>query len=295
MQLSFSLASIDDVEELVQGNLLDYDSSVLMLHPLTRFPLTQWWGSPELFRWHLSLINKAGGGVLLARTQTGDIVGELEYIPGDGHTHIFWLYVHPEYRRKGIARALLSELQVSTLDEIWVEPEDIRSERLYREFGSVIRILRNFEIIFSDGYDPPKSSLHPILTGDLGSLKGKKRVIGQYNVSQFDLMQLQESIGSVAEFPIWGETLPPVVAHYQNGISALITQYLRVYSNSNFEKSELEKVLQDCIRRIYTQGLAGVNFQIYDDEEMVSLLLKLGAEEQEETMDPIYVLSKSSI
>jgi len=295
MQLSFSLASIDDVEELVQGNLLDYDPSVLMLHPLERFPLTQWWGSSELFRWHLSLINKAGGGVLLARTQTGAIMGELEFIHGDGHTHIFWLYVLPEYRRKGIARALLSELRANVLDEIWVEPEDTRSERLYSKFGSVIRILRNFAIVFSDGYDPPKSSLQAIITKDLRSLEGKKRVIGQYNVSPFDLMQLQESIGSVAEFPIWGETLPPVVAHYQNGISALITQYIRVYTNGNFEKSELEKVLLDCIQKIYTQGLAGVNFQIYDDEEMVSLLLKLGAEEQEETMDPVYVLPKSSI
>ena len=292
MDVNIIPACEDDIRELLKINLRDYSDDILSFSPIDRFPVTQWWGSYEFFLWHFQILKEAGGGILVAKDNLGNDVGELEYIPGDDHAHIYWLYVAPEFRKQGIAQKLLLAYLQRANNDVWVESEDERSDKLYRKYGQVVTHLRNFEVLFNEGDVPEPTDLDPVEGDDLSILNGKKRIIGQYNLPRFDLLQLQRSIGEVTEPVVWGETLPPVVLSYPNGIFVLLTQYIRVYTSADIDDDDLKEVIKDCMLRAYHRDLIGLHFQIYDVPYLVNLFKDLNIDEVEESNDPIYLFPK---
>ncbi|RMG40470.1 MAG: GNAT family N-acetyltransferase, partial [Methanobacteriota archaeon] len=98
-------ASLEHIPNIVTLNLREY--GIPENEALEHFTELQWWGNQELLKWHFSNLQKNGGGILLAIDETGNILGELDYVKSiqEGRYHIIWILVDKEARRKGIAKS----------------------------------------------------------------------------------------------------------------------------------------------------------------------------------------------
>ena len=98
------------------------------------------WLDPDLLRHYAQVTTAAGGEILIAETDEGDIVGELDYIKGPDpphgiRGHLIWVITHLDWRRQGIGRKLVEEaktrLEGMNIKSLRTWPEDERSEQFY--------------------------------------------------------------------------------------------------------------------------------------------------------------------
>ena len=294
-----ALATPADLQKIVALNLLDSKvSDATNLNIEKWFELGNWQGSEELIQWHFRQIRNAAGDIFLAITSSGELVGEIEYVvekvSKPARCHIFWLFVAPAYRRKGIAKQLIARLAKEANMPIWVESEDARSDRLYSKLGMKIRILRNFTLDLSNRNFTAKNS--PVLkrsslTEVHSGLNKLVRIIGQYNIPSLDILQLINSRQTIIEQIIWGEDTPDVyrTSEGSSEFYIILTQYLRMYSIDGALPSK--ELLEEIIFRAAKKEYFNLKVQVYDDKRLITLLTQLDFKEEKETNDPIYKLN----
>ena len=267
------------------------------------FQLGNWQGNEDILQWHFNQMKNTGGNIFVAKTPSGELLGEIEYVVEKASKplrwHIFWLIVAPKYRRKGIAQQLIAHL-VNLADKtpVWVESEDTRTDKLYQKLGKKTRILKNFALNFTDinhSHQQTETFKISSLAEIYSRLDELVRVIGQYNIPSFDMLQLINSRQTIIEPIIWGEDTPEIYKIKNKNLDTFIilTQYLRVYSVAGILPTK--KILKQIIFLANQKEYPSLKLQIYRDENLIELLKQLDFVEEEETNDPIYRINAVSI
>lgn len=305
-------------------NLKEYE--VAAEDALEHFEQLQWWGHPDLLEWHLTNLKENGGGILLAFNEEGRMVGQLDYVKStiERRYHIIWLLVDKDFRRKGIAKSLIMELQRIAKENgilrIWTEAEDERTEALYRRIGNVADVLENYwidlnfdlegdisgyELVFEEGElvdaipEPWKPRL-PVKEISLDQItpdffQEYQRIIGDYLTPEFDFTQLVSSINSMASQFVWGETAPLMMVKYilENGsIVVILTQYVRAFQKGKASKEELHEVILDVIHRLAVKNFLAVDIQVLKGRGLGRVFEEAGFAKVEE--DPVFEITDHS-
>ena len=170
------------------------------LTPFERFAHGGWWSDPQTLKLHLKIMKQAQGKIYLARKKD-KVIGEIELVFGSEirekipilRGHIIWLYVHPNHRRKGIAKALIqhakkeaAKLQAKCL---LVEPEDEKSERMYATQGRIHEYKLTPELFQPQGH---QFHYQEITIEELQKQSHlHQRIVGTYYLPHYDLIRIQ--------------------------------------------------------------------------------------------------------
>lgn len=126
-----SLASFSDLPEILALQRLAFQTEAEILRDWTIQPLTE--TLEEIQR------EFEKGPVLKAcNEKTGQIVGSIRGQVKDGTLFFAKLVVHPDFRRQGIGRALLSELEKMLPHqraELFTRADNLGNVRLYESLG----------------------------------------------------------------------------------------------------------------------------------------------------------------
>ncbi len=318
--VNIRVATEQDIPQIVSLNLREYN--LAEDEALDYFEQVQWWGTQSLLRWHMGLI-KANHGEILVALENGKIVGELDYVisPHQRRGHVIWLLVDRDFRKMGIAEALIEamreQVKKAGISHIWTEAEDERTEQLYEKNGTVADQLQNFWLDLNFDIDEPLEQYDfKFEEGEISELSKRKvlytsiakkihsnlpkekyielfsnlkRAIGDYLTPRFDMMQLIESIDNLASQFVWGETTPMEVAEYkfdEGTVMALVTQYTRIYIEDGIGTEQLKAVIKDLIYLLFQRKFVSMDIQILKSRQYEKMLTNLGFVLLEE--DPIY-------
>lgn len=314
------IATEEDIPQIINLNLKEY--SLKENEAYDHFELVQWWGTQDLLTWHMKLI-KANQGEILVAVENGTVVGELDFVisPHQNRGHVIWLLVDRDFRKKGIAEALIEAMRKHVentgIVHIWTEAEDERTEQLYAKNGTIADVLQNYwldlnvdvegpleqyDFKFEDGelsalfkrenpYKVRAKAIHSNLPKEkyIEILSELKRVVGDYLTPEFDLHQLVDSIENPSSQFIWGETTPMEIAEYEfdEGIVvAIVTQYTRIYVDGEVGIEQLKTVIVDLIYLLFQRGFVSLDIQVLKSRQYEKMLADLGFMLLEE--DPIY-------
>ena len=129
--MEISSADINDAKELYRLQRLSFESETQMV------------GSrdlPALTETEEENIRDFGRWSVLKITDGGKIVGAVRYRHDGGAVEIGRLMVHPDYRRRGLAQRLLSEvdkLHPHEVKELYTCTKSLINIRLYEKMGYV--------------------------------------------------------------------------------------------------------------------------------------------------------------
>ncbi|MHA2029108.1 MAG: GNAT family N-acetyltransferase [Candidatus Kariarchaeaceae archaeon] len=306
--IKIAIASSINIHEISRLNQEEYWNDLTDISEEQRFQLGKWWVFPNLLEWHMKIIQKCNGNIVLV-TYNNKIIAQLDYIESIDYDngnyfkriHIIWLLVHKNYRKLGIAKLLISKLkQKYPNNEIWVEPEDDRSLKLYDSMGKKRKYLDNWklrkhEFTIISNFQQGIKELEPINFEKLVELiqeKHARLLIGKYYAPVFDIMQLLH--GDAVYGFIWGNTVKPKVHVYkikELTVYIIPTQYLRIYVNqANFKEEDLISILKLIISKTFDYGFEELMIQVYKEDNLNEILRKIGFTIDSEN-HPIFMLN----
>ena len=301
--MQIHLADLKDMSSIVRFNRKEYWDLELydLVSEDAKFNLGVWWVEKNWLQWHFDILKKSNGGILLANIEN-EIVGELDFVISPNfvnnkpikHVHIIWLLVDKNSRKLGVATQLIEKLRVLYPQyEIWVDPEDSRSESLYRKYSQPFSYYVNFEytasnLISQDSINKRNLS-YEYLVQELNSYSLKLQV-GKYYAPLFDIMQLYH--GEQVKELIWGDFEQPPIVEYSLNDSKLVcilTPSLRIFSYGEVSGENSLIIIKKLLMDLMLMGYTKFEAQLYREDDFVEIFKKLKFTQISDT-DPIFNL-----
>lgn len=125
-------AGYEDLELLIRTQRLSYQSQAEMLNDFTIDPLMETLEDLQAAFRHQVILKAVG--------QDGALIGAIRGRPDGDTCHVGRLFVHPDYRGRGVASRLLAEIEKVCLKpryELFTSSKSINNIRLYEKAGYV--------------------------------------------------------------------------------------------------------------------------------------------------------------
>lgn len=304
--INIVIADRGDIERICKLNQNEYWEDIKSVDKETQFRLGKWWIDTELLKWHKDRIEACGGNILIIK-RDNEIIAELDFVRSkeyDGNyfsrLHIIWLLVKKEYRRFGIAKRMIQNLKSRFPEyEIWVEPEDHRSLKLYQSIGVQRQSIDTWKLNSRDNFSKNNQynfveNLKLLDYRQLINMIEENKVsciMGRYYAPSFDIEQLNNS-EDVHQY-IWGETAKTSIFVCKSNnlkLYAILTQYLRIYiDNPNYDKEDFDLLVEYILTKTFSLGFEEIFIQVYHNLKLTGTLKKLGCKLDEENY-PIFKL-----
>lgn len=298
------LADPSDLSSLVIFNRKEYWDLELYdsVSKDARFNLGVWWVEEDWLKWHFDILKRSNGGILLAKDKNR-IVGELDFVISPNfwnnkpifHVHIIWLLVDKNSRKLGIATQLIDKLRTLHPNyEIWVDPEDSRSESLYRKYSDPFAFYVNFEysssnLISENTNIRMRTVSYEFLVKELKS-HALQLQVGKYYAPLFDIMQLCH--GEPVNELIWGDSEQPTVVEYSlddTKLVCILSPSLRIFSCGVVSDNNCQLIVKKLMMDLMILGYSKIEAQLYRDDNFVGILQKLQFKKISDS-DPIFNL-----
>ncbi len=185
-----------------EGDLTDSPASWEELTPYERWLHGGWWLDPRTLTLYLEIMEETNGIILIAE-KNGEFIGELDLSIGydpifkETRAHFLWLVVHPEHRRKGIAKRLIQGATAIARNKgayaLYAEAEDRRSEQLYVHSGFRKAETITEKVVYSteindEEIENLEFESEPISPKDI-PLDSSFRILGSYYTPQWDIVR----------------------------------------------------------------------------------------------------------
>ena len=129
MSIGIYKAGLEDLQEILQLQYLSYQSEAALFGSRDIPPLKQTLDE---------VIAEYNNGIVLKMTDNDVIVGSIRAKERNGTVYIGKLMVHPDYRRNGYGRSLLTEIEKYFSDkryELFTSTRSTGNIRLYQNLG----------------------------------------------------------------------------------------------------------------------------------------------------------------
>lgn len=292
-----------DLREIIQLNVNEYqwNDNFNNLTKIQKFEKARWWFDKKLLKWHIDILKRCRGGIILA-IHDNQIIGELDYAMSiDSNDrenyerlHIIWILIDKKYRNKNVATTLIDYLKQNHSNiSINVEAEDNRSFLLYSKLGKEFAKIENWSLFKNNFITQNNFSNKNYNIIEYSSVVSFLKnnvftILGRYYCPEFDLLQLSNS-NEVHEF-IWGEMNQAEIFQFKTDdieVLSIMTQYPRIYIN---QIKKTEKTNKDLIsifihihEILFSYGFDVIYIQIYSEHNsIINLIQNVGYIKTEE-------------